>query len=165
MTREFVFLNPSHEVDGFKCSVADLREFLVDDAINYQRAYMARTFLILEDGELAAFFALAADSIQLKVPEIPSGCEEKTRTYPALKLARLATDSRFEGRRIASDALEFCVGAARAMNEVPGVGCRFVTVDALPTAKDWYENRGFVPNLRYRRRDVTLSMRLDVLVD
>lgn len=166
MPREFVYLNPSHRVDGFSCSVQDLCEFLIDDAINYQNAFMAKTYLVYEDGELAAYFALAADSIQLELPEVPDDCEGKTKTYPALKLARLATDCRFERRRIASDALEFCIGAARAMNaDTPGVGCRFVTVDALPDAESWYAERGFVPNQKYKSRTQTRSMRLDVLAD
>ena len=166
MAREFVYLNPSHCVDGFKCSVQDLCEFLIDDAIAYQEVFMARTYLVYEDDELAAYFALAADSIQLELPEVPDGCEGKTKTYPALKLAHLATDSRFEHRRIASDALEFCIGAAREMNvDTPGVGCRFVTVDALPTAESWYLEKGFVPNQKYKSRTITRSMRLDVLAD
>lgn len=166
MSREFVFLNPSHPVDGFFCGETDLRDFLIDDALSYQQQFIAQTYLIFENGQLAAYFALAADSIVLEVDETPGGCEGKqVRTYPALKLARLATDPKFEKRGIGSEALEYCVGAARSINESPGAGCRFVTVDALPSAEPWYARRGFVPNLKHKNRRWTRSMRLDVLVD
>lgn len=162
-----VRLSPEYDISGFDCEDDDLDGFLADDALRYQEGFLANTTLLLCDGQLVTYFALAADSIRLSGGEKDKGgIDTPLNSFPALKLARLATDVRFRRRGHGTAAVEFCVGLARHLNDMhrhDGIGCRFVTVDAYPTAVAWYKSLGFVENETRRSQKDTVSLRLDVL--
>ena len=163
-----VRLSSEHDVGSFKCTDEELCAFLVEDALNYQSSYLANTTLVMVDGCIVAYFSLAADAINLDQDEKDAGgITASFASFPALKIARLATDARRERRGYGSHAVKFCVGLARHLNNEhrhDGIGCRFVTVDAYPSAEDWYTGFGFVRNARLMsKKRETVSMRLDAM--
>jgi GNAT superfamily N-acetyltransferase len=155
-------------VSNFDCGDDELDDFLVSDALKYQEECLANTTLVLSGKTVAAYFSLAADAIRLSDQEKNDGkIDTPFSHFPALKIARLATDAGFQGKRYGSRAVEYCVGLARHLNDEhrhDGIACRFVTVDAYPNAVDWYRRFGFIENQAHRgRKRQTVSLRIDVL--
>jgi GNAT superfamily N-acetyltransferase len=162
-----VRLSRDYDLATFDCGDPELNEFVVEDALSYQEQFLANTTLMLCDGVVAAYFSLAADAIQLDLDEKQAAeIDVPFASFPALKICRLATDLRYQGRTCGTQALEFCVGLARHLNDEhrhDGVACRFVTVDAYPKSVEWYLNRDFIRNGRAGKKRETISLRLDVM--
>jgi len=162
-----VRIEPEHGLSSFDCGDEDLNEFLRDDALNYQQAYLASTSLLLLGDRVICYFSLAADAIALTDDEMLE-CNHETpfKSFPALKICRLATDVEFKGQGWGTTVIEFCIGLARHLNDAhthDGIGCRYVTVDAYPGSADWYIRRGFVKNESKLSRRQTISLRIDAM--
>lgn len=160
-------LSSNFDLAAFDCGDGELNDFLVDNALGYQGQFLANTTLVLSDAQVVTYFSLASDAIQLTLAERErDGIDTPFSQFPALKIARLATDARFQRRGFGTLALQFSVGLARHLNNEhrhDGVGCRFVTVDAYPQSAAWYRTRGFVNNGRASKRRETISLRYDAL--
>ena len=61
---------------------------------------------------------------------------------PAVKIARLAVDSRFRGKGIGSALVDFSIALIRD-RVADSVGCRFVVTDAKIEAVEFYDKQGF----------------------
>ena len=64
------------------------------------------------------------------------------KSYPALKICRLATDKKYHGERIGAMIVNMIIASYRNDNKA---GCRFITVDAYRNALPFYYKQGFVP--------------------
>ena len=64
------------------------------------------------------------------------------KSYPALKICRLATNKSARGMGIGSMMLNTIIESYRGDNKA---GCRFITVDAYIDAIPFYLKQGFVP--------------------
>lgn len=137
-------------IKPFKCSEEDLNNFLFDDAKRFQKELMTVTYLI-EDHELdftVAYFSLLADKIIFNPEEksvwnklnrsIPNS--KRRKSYPALKIGRLAVNEEYAGTGIGTFILD---SINYAFTSVKRLGCRFITVDALSSATAFYEKNGF----------------------
>lgn len=143
-------LSSATTIKPFKCADDDLNGFLFDDAKHFQNELMAVTYL-LEDQEnnvTVAYFSLLADKITFN-PEgktmwnrlnrnIPN--PKRRRSYPALKIGRLAVNENYVGEGIGTFVLD---SIKYAFTTVRRLGCRFLTVDALRSATSFYEKNGF----------------------
>lgn len=116
---------------------------------------------------IVCYFSLAADSIRLKTEEKEESGLPRLHDYPALKLARLATNEEFQNHGFGTKALEWTVGLAQHFNDDhrhDGLGCRFVTVDAYPQSIGFYKKFGFVENVEGAgKKRANVSLRYDVL--
>jgi ribosomal protein S18 acetylase RimI-like enzyme len=77
---------------------------------------------------------------------------------PAVKIARLAVDSRFMGRGLGTELVDFALGVVK-LQICPWVGCRFIVVDSKKSAVRFYEERcGFtqLDTDTNRRRDAPI---------
>lgn len=111
---------------------------------------MAVTYLLeyMEQNKTVAYFSLLADKITFNPDEkavwnklnrnIPN--EKRRRSYPAVKIGRLAVNEGFAGSGLGTFILD---NIKYAFANVKRLGCRFVTVDALNTAVAFYEKNGF----------------------
>jgi hypothetical protein len=92
---------------------------------------------------------------------------------PALKLAQMGVDSRFQGRGFGAQLIAFATVLALKTAEL--AGCRYLILDSVPGRVEYYRKHGFVENTgaqagrrsqaRNSRRDPDLenvSMRLDL---
>jgi len=133
-------------VVGFDCKDSDLNEFLAVDCLRYRDTHLAHTKIALHNGRVVGFIAISADAITLieaewgwlRKKDIP------IRQIPALKVGRLAVDHNFKGQDIGTILMRYAVGVAFRMNKEPGVGCRYLTVDAYPDSVGFYTKLGFV---------------------
>lgn len=143
-------LTSDTDIKPFKCADRDLNEFLFEDAKYFQKELMAVTFLLeyMELNKTAASFSLLADKITFNPDEkgkwnklnrnIPNS--KRRRSYPAVKVGRLAVSKEFAGNGLGTFILD---NIKYAFTNVKRLGCRFVTVDALSTAVAFYEKNGF----------------------
>lgn len=138
------------DIKPFKCADADLNEFLFEDAKHFQKELMAVTYLIefMDQGKTVAYYSLLADKITFNPEEknvwnklnrnIPNS--KRRRSYPAVKLGRLAVSEEFEGCGLGTFILD---NIKYAFANVKRLGCRFITVDALNSAIPFYQKNGF----------------------
>lgn len=143
-------LTTDTDIKPFRSADCDLNEFLFEDAKYFQKELMAVTYLLeyMEQNKTAAYFSLLADKITFNPDEkgiwnklnrnIPNS--KRRRSYPAVKIGRLAVSEEFAGAGLGTFILD---NIKYAFANVRRLGCRFVTVDALSTAVTFYEKNGF----------------------
>lgn len=143
-------LSSETDIKPFKCTDDDLNGFLFDDAKHFQRELMAATYIIENKkyNVTVAYFSLLADKITFNPGEksiwnkinrnIPNS--KRRRNYPALKIGRLAVNEEYTGTGVGTfvlDSIKYSFTSAKRF------GCRFLTVDALNSATDFYKKNGF----------------------
>ena len=82
-------------------------------------------------------------------------------TIPAVKVARLAVSTDYQGKGIGKEALSFAIYVSQMVREYSGVV--FITLDCYEHRVSYYENFGFERNLFQpvvREYDSPISMRL-----
>ena len=141
-------------VSHFDCGDEDLNDFILTDAPLYFKVRLATSY-VLENkvsGEVYGYFSLAHDRISLT--DFPSNSAynrfrkqffaqgKMFKSYPALKICRLATGLNCRGEGIGAMIVNMIVGSYQNDNKA---GCRFITVDAYADALDFYYKMGFMP--------------------
>lgn len=128
-----------------------LKNFLKKDALEYQRHSLARTYGIFpiqgeSEGRLAGYITLVCGVVEIGKGDEPlvnhNGLNYRHSHYPAVKIARLAVDIRFQKRGVGQHLIQLALGTAKDV-VCPAVGCRFVVVDAKKPAVSFYERCGF----------------------
>jgi len=151
----FSILNSDTDISGFECANRDLNEFLHEDAIHYQKERLAVTRLIQCQGITVGYFTLVSDSIEVEAIKSGDGSQEYPyRRYPALKIARLATDSRYQRQGIGRSMLLKIMEIAIVLSRY--VGVRILTVDSKPESVEFYEKFGFKRATRKNHGTISL---------
>lgn len=144
-------LTSKTDIKPFRCKDDDLNDFLYEDAKHFQNELMAVTYLLesMELSKTVAYYSLLADKIIFNPEEkgvwnklnrnIPNS--KRRRSYPAVKIGRLAVNEDFAGEGIGTFILD---SIKYAFVNVKRLGCRFITVDALKSAVDFYLKNGFL---------------------
>jgi GNAT superfamily N-acetyltransferase len=159
------------EVAGFRCTEPDLTAFLCEDAERLHRERASRVYVAAVERAVIGYIAVSADVLILK-----SGERRKMgfkgsdpMAMPGIKVGRLAVDERYEHRGIGTRLMRVAFDIANTTSQT--IGCRLLTVDAMPSALSFYEKLGFEENKAVPRRadtagkiypDSTISMRLDL---
>jgi GNAT superfamily N-acetyltransferase len=73
---------------------------------------------------------------------LDSEIEFPYKSYPAIKIARLAVDTNHRDQDIGRRLVDFALGQAKFV-VCPAVGCRFAVVDAKRCAVGFYSKCGF----------------------
>ncbi len=157
-------LSRLYDLSKFDCGDQDINDFLKQDAYIYQENKLATTTIFVYNEEVIGFFSTAADSIKLKLREREGHHmqEKPIQEFPAIKIARIGRDIRYNKHGIGTNILKWAIGYILNCSEM--IAVRFITVDAYPDKVKWYEQFGFVRNLddKYTRRDNHVSMRYDL---
>lgn len=124
-----------------------LKDFLRKHAKKYHDNHLARTWVIVDPGgKIASYVTLVCGQVELReeAEQLVAGeLDYRYKEYPALKIARLATDRRFRGKGLAQKLVEFSIGVA-IEDICPSVGCRFIILDAKKQSIKFYtEKCGF----------------------
>jgi len=136
-------LSARHDTSSFNCTNHDLNDFLKNDAIENQEQMVSRTYVCFYKEQLVGFYTLTTDIIEVKHIEKTHRWDGyKHKKYPAIKLARLSVDCRFERKGVGRLLLFAAVGIALNVSEY--VGCRYITVEAKQEAIEFYEKHGFM---------------------
>lgn len=134
-------LRDEHNLATFGCGESTLDEWLRRRALANQATGASRTFVVTQNDEVVAYYAMAAGAvshhdatgrIRRNMPE----------PIPTMVLARLAVDLRFQGMQLGGALLQDAVQRAHAVAE--NVEVRALLVHALnEQARGFYQHYGF----------------------
>lgn len=123
----------------------DMEDFLKNEAFDEQEKGLSRTYLFVDESEkLIAYLSLCNDAIRLEFEE-RDNMDLPYATIPAIKVARLAVNTKHQGRGIGKEALQFAIFISQTVREYSGVV--FLTLDCYEHRVSYYENFGFQRNL------------------
>lgn len=142
-------LEPGDKVTGLSIGAPEftpLKTFLQKHAKAYEAQSLARTYLASSTGEKSrplAYITLVCGEVEINDNHFLGGdVDYRYRNYPAIKLARLAVDSKCRRSGLGRTLVEFALGVVKN-NICPSVGCRFMFVDAKRASVEFYESCGF----------------------
>lgn len=151
----FSILDSDIDLSYFECGNSDLNEFLHVDAIHYQEERLAVTRFIQWQNTIVGYFTLVSDSIEVEAIHFGDGSSEYPyRRYPALKIARLATDNRYQRQGVGRAMLLKTMQIAIVLSGY--VGVRIITVDSKPDSVEFYEKFGFKRATRKNHDTISL---------
>jgi GNAT superfamily N-acetyltransferase len=134
-------LDAGHLIDHFDSGQADLDEWLRRHALASDSRGTGRTFVWSTDGQVVAYYTIAAHLLQRDDLSRSLGRGNPDR-IPAVLLAKLALDKTLQGQGLGglllADAVDRIVEAART------IAARFIVVDAIDEqAVAFYSRYGF----------------------
>jgi GNAT superfamily N-acetyltransferase len=145
-----VRLSTEIDIKPFDCKDTDLNDFLLNNAQKFQSSLLAVTYLLESDTETVAFFSLFNDKVAYqdfannnqwkKFRKGVISPEKQFRSYPAVKIGRLAVTESYKGKEIGSKILDYLKGWLMDNNRT---GCKFITVDAYDKSLKFYEKNEF----------------------
>ena len=146
---QLVPLTPDYPLVAFDCGDNDLNRFLLDDAKHAHELRIANTFILEDNGRIAAYFFLLNDRIsrseitgsRWKRIRAKFPVSKQFRSYPCIKVGRFAVSVDYRGQNIGSWLMD-------KLNERLNVGqnqsaFRYITVDAYLSAIEFYRKNGF----------------------
>lgn len=140
-------LNIGDSISAFDCNDEDLNDFILNEACLYRNALLSVTYVVEDKTthDILAYFSLANDKISISDFESKTEFnrfikhkfvnEKRLRSYPAIKIGRLAISQKAQHQSIGTYLLEFIEDYFIIDNKS---GCRFVTVDAYVDAIPFY---------------------------
>lgn len=140
-------LNIGDSISAFDCNDEDLNDFILNEACLYRNALLSVTYVVEDKTthDILAYFSLANDKISISDFESKTEFnrfrkhkfvnEKRLRSYPAIKIGRLAISQQAQHQSIGTYLLEFIEDYFIIDNKS---GCRFVTVDAYVDAIPFY---------------------------
>ena len=150
----FIRLQPSNKVKTFDCGDADLNDFILNRATLFDKYMLAVSYACVNINDTSrplAYFSLANDKIATS--DFPNMTEfnrfrrkqgfpneKRLKSYPAVKLCRLAVDICAKNQKLGTQVLNIIKSMFVINNKT---GCRFITVDAYLAAVPFYEKNGF----------------------
>lgn len=136
-------IGKSHDRQGFDCGDESLNDFLRRHARQSHERGGAKTFLAIDDASrtVLGFYSLAPASLQYAdTPQIVSRGLAK-HEVPGFRLARLATDLRFQGHGLGGQLI--AAAARRCVRAAAEVGGVMLVIDAKnDRAARWYAGYG-----------------------
>lgn len=134
-------------VSAFDCQDEDLNDFILNEATLYRNALLSVTYVVEDrfSETVLAYFSLSNDKVSISDFESKTEFnrfrrqkfvnEKRLRSYPAIKIGRLAIAKSAQHQSIGTYLLEFIEEYFIIDNKS---GCRFVTVDAYVDAIPFY---------------------------
>lgn len=147
-------LAADHCVRRFRLDGQDnqpLAGFLKGSARAFHENNICKTFVAIlppatdeDPGRVIGFITLACSDINLNGAYLIQDCPRADHypAMPALKIARLATDSRYAGKGVGKQLIDLSISLA-VEHVGRAAGCRFLTTDAKRGAVTFYERLGF----------------------
>jgi GNAT superfamily N-acetyltransferase len=157
-------------IKPFESADEDLNNFLLHDAKNYLKSRLAVTYVLQTEEEVIAYYSLSNDKL-VKDTESSStwnklnraiANEKRRRSYPAVKIGRLAVSEKYARLGIGKLIIGFIINMF--IDTPQQTGCRFVTVDAYRDAVGFYERNGFTYLTNKDKEDATRTMYLDLIL-
>ena len=145
-------LEDGEHISLFDCGDEDLNDFLINDAPLYNKALLAKTYILQDKTtqKTIAYFSIANDRIS--IDDFPNNTEfnrfrknkfvneKRMKSYPAIKICRLGIDKSMQGKQIGTFLIDFIETLFVVNNNS---GCRFISVDAYNQAIPFYQKNDF----------------------
>ena len=139
-----------HEIEGFRCGVEELDEWLIRHA-RPAAEHGTRTYVLVDAEEsVVGYFAITPHLLRRE--DAPSRIARGApREIPAILLAKLALDLSHQGSGLGSELLVSAI--ATIVEAARRAGGRLIVVDAInDQARSFYEHHDFQPLPRNDRR-------------
>jgi predicted GNAT family N-acyltransferase len=142
-------LTPELIFKEFDCDDADLNDFFLNSAKHFSKQLLAVTYVLESEKDIIAFFSISNDRISLQDIKNPIQWEEfqssfpegkHLRSYPAIKIGRLAVNNKYKGKGYGKSIIDYLIDSFTTNNKT---GCRFITVDAYKQSLSFYESTHF----------------------
>jgi GNAT superfamily N-acetyltransferase len=136
-------LQRGHAVEGFDCGSEALNRFLIRHALQYEQAGASRTYVALDDIEIAGYYTLVVGQVEhAAAPErLKKGLAR--HPVPIMLLARLAIATHWQGKGLGSGLLKDAM--LRTLQAADIAGIRAFAVHAKDDqARAFYERFDFV---------------------
>lgn len=153
----------------FDCGDEDLNDFLVEDAKGFLDKRIANSFILEDEGRIAAYFCLLNDKVSKQ--EVSNNQWRKIKgrfpdgkvfsSYPAIKIGRFAVSSKYRGLKIGTKLMNIIKDMLDTDSNYSAF--RFITVDAYLSAVPFYEKNGFVKLTQKEENDHTRLMFFDMM--
>lgn len=166
---KIVPLTLDYHLTEFDCGDSDLNEFLLEDAKHFLEKRIANTFILEDNGHIAAYFCLLNDKVSRQ--EITNSRWKKIkdsfpenkrfRSYPTIKIGRFAVSQDYRGQNVGSDLMDKL--KLLLNSEASRSAFRYITVDAYLSAIPFYEKNGFVTLTKKEEDEHTRLMYFDML--
>lgn len=133
-----------HDRSAFDCGKPSLNDFLARYVSQYEKRNLARTYVLVNNGEVKVlgYYTLASSAIEFDT--LPADQTKKLPEHPipAILLARLAVDQSLCGQGMGARLLRDCF--VRCLSLADQIGIHSLTVDAIDDdAAKFYEHFGF----------------------
>jgi GNAT superfamily N-acetyltransferase len=130
----------------FSCGQVSLDRFIREQAGQYERRGLGRTYVALEKGgrRVVAYYTLAASATDVR--SLPEKARKKLPKHPipVILLGRLAIDQTVQGRGLGGELLVDAFKSTALAADIVGVFA--IIVSAIDdSAQRFYEKFGFVP--------------------
>ena len=166
---DLIELTPDYNLSDFDCGDEQLNNFLFEDAKPSLQLRVANTFILEDEGRVAAYFCLLNDKVS-KDEVIGSRWKKiranfpqskQFRSYPTIKIGRLAVSLDYRGLQVGSTMMDMLVRKLR--RERNALAFRFITVDAYLSAVPFYEKNGFLHLTKQDEDEHTRLMYFDMM--
>lgn len=162
-------LTQDYPLDHFDCGDRDLNDFLFEDAKHFLEKRIANTFILDDDGKIAAYFCLLNDKISRleitnsKWKKIKDSFPDNKhfRSYPSIKIGRFAVSIDYKGQHVGTDLMAMIKSILNMRQDYAAF--RFITVDAYLSAIPFYEKNGFKILSQKDKDDHTRLMYFDMM--
>lgn len=162
-----VSFGEAQAVGAFSCGNKELDDFLTTGEVeNYDREGLGKTYLVYCGGEMAAYFTVSFAELRVEYlrswKSFSAMAERNLEAVPALKIGRLAVDSRFKRRGIGKALVRYIVGMA--LESTRTIGVRLIILQAKPESVPFYRDRlfEFAVETRRERKRINRTMFLDL---
>lgn len=141
-------LENNDSVNSFKTgdpAFTPLKTFLQKHAKDFQNAHVAQSYVAVgKENNVLGFITLTCSEVDLRNGYEIDDCKRANDydSLPAVKIARLAVDSRYRGNQIGETLVAYALGIV-IEQIAPVIGCRFIITDAKQTAVKFYCKQGF----------------------
>jgi GNAT superfamily N-acetyltransferase len=151
-----------NDISLFESNSSELNEFLKEDALKNQIELISKTYLCYYSDQLIGYITFATDILKAEEVQKEERIEDILyKEYPAIKIARLAVDKKYERKGVGTFLLKFAVGKAYDISE--RVGCRFITVDSKKESIGFYKKSGGFKLVRKCEKKPYPTMYLDII--
>ncbi len=140
MTIKLIKQVNKQELIDFDCGSEELNVFLKCYAHQNDKNRLGRSFVFFEENVPVGFVTLCSAAIAFN--ELPKSLKLPRYPIPAIRIARLGIDRRFQGKGYGKELLSFSLEKVALLANF--VGVKFVIVDAKEEARSFYEHYGFV---------------------
>ena len=164
-------LKKDEVIPTFNCGDEDLNDFILNESQLYRKARLAVSYVIerIDNRKIVGFFSLANDRVSISDFENKTEFnkfrkkrfvnDKRIKSYPAVKICRLAIDISAKGMSLGTFILDFIKTYFVVDNKT---GCRFITVDAYIDAIPFYEKNKFLPLSQETETDHTKLLFFDL---
>nr|WP_236598905.1 GNAT family N-acetyltransferase [Ramlibacter monticola] len=136
-------LGAQHRLEGFDCGKPALNDWLLRHARQAQGSGSAKTFVVADDDRVAGYFSLTVG--QVDTLDAPERVRKGMGQYPVpvVILARLAVDTKDQGRGIGFGLLQEAIRRTMLIAEQAGI--RAMLTHPIDTeATKFYTRFGFI---------------------